>query len=135
MLNFIGAVLAFSVGTILIIAGAYIIVAAVFGRIFKLAGQPSLAAFIPVYNIYTFCKITFGSGLYFLIPIAASFLPEKISGIILSLFWIVSMYLLGKVFNKGLLFTLGLIIPFTSPVFILLLALSDSQYSGKASSF
>ncbi len=135
MLKLLIGFLTASIIGIFIFAAVYVIIAAIYGRIFKLAGQPTLAAFIPVYNIYTFCKITFGSGLYFLIPVIASFIPGKLSSIIMSLFFIVSMYLLGKVFNKGLIFTLGLIIPVTSPIFILLLALSDSQYSGKASAF
>lgn len=74
-------------------------------------------ALIPFYNIYVMCKITRISGWNFLwifIPIA-----NLIFGIVLTVKF-------GRVFNKGLLFNLGLLIfPF---IFYPILAFGGSRY-------
>ena len=87
--------------------------------IFKKAGQGGWKALIPIYNIYTLCKIADGNGwkfLLFLIPIV-----NIIYGIMLT-------FRLAKSFGKGIAFGFGLL--FLNTIFMLILAFGGAQYVG-----
>lgn len=89
-------------------------------KIFEKAGEKGWKSIIPFYSTFTFCKITFGSGWYLLLV----FIP------FVDLIMYIMMYIkLGKKFNKGKLFTLGLV--FLTPIFILVLAFDKSEYSNE----
>ncbi|WP_242987867.1 DUF5684 domain-containing protein [Anaerofustis stercorihominis] len=89
-------------------------------KIFEKAGEKGWKSIIPFYGTFTLCKITFGSGWYFLLV----FIP------FVNLIMYIMMYIkLGKKFNKGKLFTLGLV--FLTPIFILVLAFDKSEYSNE----
>ncbi len=104
-----------------IIFSIIILIAVIYAQfiIFRKAGEPGIAAIIPVYNLYTLAKIVFGNGWIFLI----SLIPA-----INSLFFLYMIFKLGKSFGKGTGFCLGLI--FFSPIFMMILAFSDAQYIG-----
>lgn len=87
--------------------------------IFKKAGQGGWKALIPIYNVYTLCKIADGNGwkfLLFLIPIV-----NIIYGIMLT-------FRLAKSFGKGIAFGFGLL--FLNTIFMLILAFGGAQYVG-----
>ena len=87
--------------------------------IFRKAGEPGIAAIIPVYNLYVLSKIVFGNGWLFLLCLVP---------IVNWIFPFVLYYKLGKSFGKEFGFCLGLI--FLSPIFLMILGFSDAQYIG-----
>ena len=86
-------------------------------KIFDKAGEKGWKAIIPIYNLYILFKITYGTGVYFLL------LLIPIANII---FWIIMDVKLAKAFGHGIGFTLGLI--FLEPIFLLVLAFNDDKY-------
>ncbi len=88
-------------------------------RVFQKAGQPGWAAIVPIYNLYTLFKITWGNGWFFLLM-----LIPLVNFVIV----ILTMLKLAKAFGKGGGFAAGLI--FLSFIFMLILAFGDSRYYG-----
>ena len=104
---------------------------------FEKAGISGWKAFIPVYNTYILYKIAWNVK-YFWITIALVVvillsghykieLPNILSYIVLVIIQIMAKYKLAKVFGKGILFTLGLIV--MEPICFLILGLDGSEYS------
>ena len=88
-------------------------------RIFSKAGEGWWKALVPLYNVWTLSRVCYGTGLWsilYLIPLVNFF------------FYIAHSRRLCRVFGKGLLFTIGLIL--LEPVFILLLGFSSAKYKG-----
>lgn len=88
-------------------------------KMFSKAGEPGWASIIPFYNAYVLFKITWGSGIKFLlllIPIA--------NFVIL----IMTQIKLAKAFGKSNGFAVGLI--FLSPIFYVILGFDSSEYLG-----
>ena len=88
-------------------------------KTFNKAGLNGWAAIIPFYNMYTMCKMTWGSGWYFLLFMI------PFGGMI---FMIVTYVKVAKVFGKSGGFAVGLI--FLSPIFFMILGCGDAQYQG-----
>ena len=89
----------------------------ILSRIFRKAGQPAWAAWVPVYNNVIYCRITgkpdWWALLYF-IPMV-----NMVIGVLCSLS-------LAERFKKDMGFTIGLIlVPF---IFLAILAFDDSRY-------
>jgi hypothetical protein len=98
---------------------AYVFYSYCLGLIFRKAGQPLWAGFVPLYNTYIVLKIIGRPGwwlILFFIPIV-----NIVIGIIV-------YFDLAKSFGKGVGFGLGLF--FLSFIFIPILAFSDAQYLG-----
>lgn len=94
-----------------------ILLVVAFWKIFQKAGEPGWKSIIPFYNLYTMCKIIWGTGwlfFLFIIPIVSF------------IFYIMSAYRLAKVFGKGMGYTLGII--FLPNVFTLILGFGNAQY-------
>ena len=88
-------------------------------KIFSKAGQGGWKVLIPIYNVYTLCKIADGNGwkfLLFLIPIV-----NVVYAIILN-------FRLAKSFGKGIGFGFGLL--FLSTIFTLILGFGSASYVG-----
>ncbi len=104
-----------------IIFSIVLVIAIIYAQvlIFRKAGEPGIAAIIPVYSTYILTKIVFGNGWLFLlclVPFVGWIFPLVIN------------YKLGKSFGKEFGFCLGLI--FFSPIFMMILGFSDAQYIG-----
>ena len=99
--------------------GLLILIIVVIGimKVFEKAGENFFWALIPLVNVFVLCKIALKNGWYFLLLL----IP-----IIGEIFYFVLIYNLAKRFNKGILFTLGLI--FFMPLFIAILGFDDSKY-------
>ena len=90
-----------------------------FWKIFAKAGEPGWKSIIPIYNLYIFCKITWGKGwmwILWVIPCVGF------------VFEIITMIKLAKAFGKGTGFAIGLI--FLPNIFTLILGFGDAQYQG-----
>lgn len=88
-------------------------------KMFSKAGEPGWASIIPFYNAYVLFKITWGSGIKFLlllIPIA-NFVVV-----------IMTQIKLAKAFGKSTGFAVGLIL--LSPIFYVILGFDSSEYLG-----
>ena len=108
-------------------------------KIFTKAGEAGWKSIIPIYNIYTYCKIV---GLNFwiwilLIPIVIGVITafinsEDISSSIASIYGLVVEIVfairLGKAFDKGTGFKIGLVL--LPNIFQLVLAFDSSKYVG-----
>lgn len=88
-------------------------------RIFSKAGEPGWASLIPIYNLYVLYKITWGSGIRFLL------LLIPLYNIILA---IQTNIRLARAFGKDDGFTVGLI--FLPGIFMLILGFGGAQYCG-----
>jgi hypothetical protein len=102
----------------LLIALAFVgLVIAGFWKVFTKAGRPGWAALIPIYNIYTVCKIAGRPGwwcLLYAIPVVS-----LVIGIIVAID-------LAKAFGKGAGFGIGL--AFLAPIFYPVLGFGDAVY-------
>ena len=90
-----------------------------FWKIYAKAGEPGWKSIIPIYNLYIFCKITWGKGwmwILWVIPCVGF------------VFDILTMIKLAKAFGKGTGFAVGLI--FLPNIFTLILGFGDAQYQG-----
>ncbi len=88
-------------------------------KIFSKAGQGGWKVLIPIYNVYTLCKIADGNGwkfLLFLVPIV-----NVVYAIMLN-------FRLAKSFGKGIGFGFGLL--FLSTIFTLILGFGSASYVG-----
>lgn len=108
-------------GTLSIVFGVVVAIVLVIGmwKMFTKAGEPWWAAIIPLYNLYVLFKITWGSGIKFLL------LLIPIVNIIVA---IKTQIKLAKAFGKGGGFVAGLI--FLTPIFYAILGFSDAKYMG-----
>lgn len=88
-------------------------------KTFKKAGLKGWAAIIPFYNMYTVCKMTWGSGWYFFLCLI------PLGGVI---FQIVTYVKVAKVFGKSGGFAVGLI--FLAPIFWMILGCGNATYLG-----
>lgn len=96
----------------------YILIVIAQWKIFDKAGIAGWKSLIPIYNVYCFYKITWGSGWLFLV------LLVPLVGFVFS---IITQYRLAKSFDKGIGFTIGLIL--LSPVFLLILGFGNAEYN------
>jgi len=97
----------------------YILYSLAFVGIFKKAGQPVWAAFVPIVNYYFVLKTVGRPGWWLLL-----WLIPCVNIIVL----IIVLNDLSKSFGHGVGFTLGLI--FLAPIFVLILAFGSSEYRG-----
>ncbi|MBP0972648.1 MAG: hypothetical protein J5851_01940 [Oscillospiraceae bacterium] len=88
-------------------------------KIFDKANKPGWHALIPFLNTYTLFDVIYGNGLKFLLLLVPGL------NTVLAFFM---MYRLGKAFNKGTGFILGLI--FLTPIFMMILAFGKDRYMG-----
>lgn len=108
-------------GTLNIVLSIIVAIVFVVGmwKMFVKAGEAGWASIIPIYNIYVLFKITWGSGIKFLlllIPIVNIYISIK------------TQIKLAKAFGKGGGFVAGLI--FLTPIFYAILGFSDAKYLG-----
>ena len=88
-------------------------------RLFVKLGEKGIYSIIPIYNIYILSKKLLGNGIFFigfLIPIVNIILMIYLN------------YKLGKMFNKNIIFIIGLII--LNPIFLIILSFDNSDYIG-----
>ena len=88
-------------------------------KMFSKAGEPGWASIIPFYNAYVLFKITWGSGIKFLL------LLIPIANIVVV---IMTQIKLAKAFGKSTGFAVGLI--FLSPIFYVILGFDSPEYLG-----
>lgn len=88
-------------------------------KIFSKAGQAGWKSIIPIYNVYTLCKIADGNGWKFLLLL----IP-----IVNIVYAIMLVFRLAKSFGKGVGFGFGLL--FLSTIFTLILAFGSASYVG-----
>jgi hypothetical protein len=86
-------------------------------KIFEKAGLEGWKSIIPLYNSYCLFKITWGNGWFFLL----CFIP-----IVNIVIYIMTMNKLAKSFDKGVGYTIGLVL--LAPIFIILLGLGDDEF-------
>lgn len=108
-------------GTLSIVCSVVVAIVLVIGmwKMFTKAGEPGWAAIIPLYNAFVLFKITWGSGIKFLL-----LLIPIVNIIIL----IKTQIKLAKAFGKGGGFVAGLI--FFTPIFYAILGFGDAKYIG-----
>ncbi|MBQ1902714.1 MAG: zinc-ribbon domain-containing protein [Lachnospiraceae bacterium] len=94
-------------------------------KLFTKIGRQWWEAIIPFYNLYLMAEKIFGNGLWFLIYFAS--IVPIIGGIVVLLFTIIFMLRLSHSFGQGTGFAVGLI--FLSPIFMMILAFGDSQFT------
>ena len=100
---------------------AYVLYALAYFGIFKKAGKPTWAAFVPIYNIIVLLEVV-GRPVWWIIL----FLIPIVNLVI----FIIVMNDLSKSFGHGVGFTIGLI--FLSWIFMMILGFGSSQYRGPA---
>lgn len=88
-------------------------------KIFSKAGQGGWKSLIPIYNVYTLCKIADGNGWKFLLLL----IP-----IVNVVYAIMLNFRLAKSFGKGIGFGFGLL--FLSTIFTLILGFGSASYVG-----
>jgi hypothetical protein len=104
---------------ILIGIAVYVFYGYCLGLVFRKAGQPLWAGFVPIYNSYILLKVVGRPGWWLILY----FIP------VINFIITIIVYLdLAKSFGKGVGFALGLII--LSFIFIPILAFSDARYLG-----
>lgn len=95
----------------------YLISLVALWKVFKKAGKPGWAAIIPIYNIYTLIKVVKFNPWSLLLM----FVP------LVNFIFVIVLYVkLGEVFDKGVLFRVGLVL--LTPVFLTILAFDNSKY-------
>lgn len=109
------------------VATAYLVIAIIIGilaiiatwKIFNKAGEKGWKSIIPIYNAYIFFKITWGNGWFFLLMI----IP-----FVNIVIYIITLWKLAKVFDKGVGFFIGLLLLET--IFTLILGFGSAEYVG-----
>lgn len=102
----------------------YIIFSVILGFVFKKAGRPLWAAFIPIYNTWVLFEISGKPGWYALVG-----LVPFVGGIISLVLYIIAMLELAKKFGKSPMFAVFGLIIFSFIGFIIL-AFDSSSYEG-----
>jgi hypothetical protein len=125
-----GAAIALGIGFavfMLLFAAAIYVVSAIFlGKIFKKAGVPSWAAWVPFYNSWKLLEIGGQQGFWAVLAI----LP--IVNIVSAIFMIIAMYHIGlKLGKDGAFVVLGIFLPI---VWLIWLGVDKSTWNDKASS-
>lgn len=100
---------------------AYVLYALAYFGIFKKAGKPTWAAFVPIYNLIVLLEVV-GRRVWWILL----FLIPIVNFVI----FIIVMYDLSKSFGHGGGFTIGLV--FLSWIFMMILGFGSSQYRGPA---
>lgn len=124
-----GAAIALGIGFavfMLLFAAAIYVVSAIFlGKIFKKAGVPSWAAWVPFYNSWKLLEIGGQQGFWAVLAI----LP--IVNIVSAIFMIIAMYHVGlKLGKDGAFVVLGIFLPI---VWLIWLGVDKSKWNDKAS--
>ncbi|HUX85593.1 MAG TPA: DUF5684 domain-containing protein, partial [Chloroflexota bacterium] len=88
-------------------------------RLFTKAGRPGWASIIPIYNSYVLLKISGHSGWWLLL------LCIPVLDVVLYIIWMID---LARSYGRGTGFGIGMLL--LAPIFIPILAFSDSQYVG-----
>ena len=110
-----------TVASIIIAIALYILFAIGWYAIFKKAGEPGWAAFVPIYNLLIILKII-GRPWWWIILL--------IIPIVSFIIWIVMMFDMAKSFAHGVGITIGLILlPW---IFSLIVGFGSSRYRGPA---
>jgi len=108
-------------GLVILYLGIYAVVGLAFLGVFRKAGKPGWAGFVPIYNLIVLLEVV-GRPLWwivlYLIPIV---------NIVI---FIIVYNDLSKSFGKGVGFTIGLI--FLSVIFLLILGFGSATYRGPA---
>ena len=102
-------------------------------KIFTKANQPGWGSIIPFYSNYLECKIFWGNGWLFLVPIICgllNFLPfiGKLFAAVVVVFGFMTSYKKSESFGEGLGFAFGLFL--LAPIFNMILAFGSYQYRG-----
>ena len=109
------------------VATAYLVIAIIIciltiiatWKIFTKAGEKGWKSIIPIYNTYIFFKITWGNGWFFLLML----IP-----FVNIVIYIITLWKLAKVFDKGVGFFIGLLLLET--IFTLILGFGSAEYVG-----
>ena len=121
----------------------YILLIIAYWKIFQKAGEPGFKSLIPVYNVYTQYRFSWGTRpfLWLLVCLIAGFALPQIAPD--SDFWawvartcltlagiirLFALYRLSRCFGHGILFTIGLY--FLPNLFLLILGFGSSRYRG-----
>ena len=98
-------------------------------RIFEKAGEGGWKAIIPIYNLYTLCKILKMHFWLILVSIICLIIPfiNIIACIYLIYVLFAFDFRLSRAFGHGFLFGLGLV--FFNPIFILILGFNSDKYT------
>ena len=121
-------------GFVFLLVLAWIVVCIVANwKIFAKAGQPGWGSIIPFYANYIECKIFWGNGWLFLVPIACgllNFLPliGKLFAAVAIVFGFMTSFKKSESFGEGLGFAFGLFL--LAPIFNMILAFGSYQYHG-----
>lgn len=102
-------------------------------KIFTKAGQPGWGSIIPFFSNYIECKIFWGNGWLFLVPIACgllNFLPliGKLFAAIVVVFGFMTALKKSEAFGESVGFAFGLFL--LAPIFNMILAFGSYQYRG-----
>lgn len=128
---------------IIIVVGLVVYILQVIGmwKVFKKSGEEGWKAIIPIYNVYTMCKITGVNPWWVLIVVIAGGLSgavgeSDLAAIVSLLSSIVSIYFsvllyvsLARAFGKSDGFAVGLIL--LNPIFLMILGFGDSKFIEK----
>ena len=90
-------------------------------RIFTKAGQPGWTCLIPVYNWYLMTQIV-GLPPWTLLLLFVPLVNIAVGVLV--------CHRLAQSFGKDIMYTVGMIVPFTSPFFLMMLGFGDAQYRG-----
>lgn len=121
-------------GFVFLLVLAWIVVCIVANwKIFAKAGQPGWGSIIPFYSNYIECKIFWGNGCLFLVPIVCgllNFLPliGKLFAAVVVVFSFMTSLKKTESFGEGLGFAFGLFL--LAPIFNMILAFGSYQYRG-----
>lgn len=98
-------------------------------RLFDKANLGGWRSIIPIYNVYTYCKMIKLNFWLIILSFILLFIP--IIGIVAAIYLIYVLFAfnfrLSRAFGHGFLFGLGLI--FLNPIFMLILAFSGDKYT------
>jgi hypothetical protein len=115
-----------------------LIIAEIIGawNMFEKAGEDGWKSIIPIYGVYIFAKISWTGSMFWIMPIACIlyFIFSAINLsvgcfimiIVLLVWWIIMQVKLARKFEKGIGFTIGLIL--LNPIFICILGFGDASY-------
>lgn len=138
--DMLAAILGLYAGMIMVIIGVSLVLGllSIIGhwKVYSKAGQPGWSSIIPFYGSYIMCKITWGNGWLFLVPLVLSgaglfFTNSIICSILFILSFVFSCitnYKLATAFGKGVGFTVGLVL--LNWLFMMILGFSDALYLG-----